>query len=226
MERELRMAIAAGNLDRVQRLVEGGASTAVAPYFGGTCSALMLACLMGRSAIVVWLVIDAGVSVSEVNDEGFTALLCAATEIASIPTLQWLFENGGANITDTTFDGRTVWDLLKPTFLVSAKSELTVKNAVTNVLTDLLRAMVMRSTPPADLVVHMSLRHSQVAEEGARLRAGLPAYLARRRALLAEHTSLIAPLRALISRYEEPTTTEELWAAGNFPPLLCAGQAP
>jgi hypothetical protein len=57
-------------------------------------------------------------------------------------------------------------------------------------------------------------QHSRVAEEGARLRAGLLAYLARRRALLAEHTSLIAPLRALVSGYEEPTTTEELWATG------------
>jgi hypothetical protein len=53
-----------------------------------------------------------------------------------------------------------------------------------------------------------------VVEEGAQLRAGLPAFLARRRALIAEHTSLIAPLRALISSYEEPTTTAELWATG------------
>jgi hypothetical protein len=46
----------------------------------------------------------------------------------------------------------------------------------------------------------MSLEHSHIVEEGARLRAGLPAYLAQR--------------RALVSSYEEPTTTEELWATG------------
>jgi hypothetical protein len=60
----------------------------------------------------------------------------------------------------------------------------------------------------------MPSQYSSVVEEGARLRAGFPAYLARRRALLAEDTSLIAPLRALVSSYEEPTTTEELWATG------------
>jgi hypothetical protein len=63
-------------------------------------------------------------------------------------------------------------------------------------------------------VVQMSLQHSSVAQEGARLRTGLPAFLVLRRALLAEHTSLIAPLRALVSSYEEPTTTQELGATG------------
>jgi hypothetical protein len=44
------------------------------------------------------------------------------------------------------------------------------------------------------------------------MRARLPAYLARRRALLDQHTALIAPLWALVSSYEEPSTTQELWA--------------
>jgi hypothetical protein len=51
-------------------------------------------------------------------------------------------------------------------------------------------------------------------QEGGRLRARLPAYLVQRRALLDEHCPLIAPLRALVHGYEEPTTTEELWATG------------
>jgi hypothetical protein len=74
--------------------------------------------------------------------------------------------------------------------------------------------MVLQSAPPADLVLHISPQHLTVVGKGARLQAGLPAYLARRRALLAEHTSLIALLQALVSSYEEPTTTEELWATG------------
>jgi hypothetical protein len=53
-----------------------------------------------------------------------------------------------------------------------------------------------------------------MVKEGMRLRAGFPAYLTQRRALLDEHCPLIAPLRALISEYEVPTTTEKLWAAG------------
>jgi hypothetical protein len=209
MERELRMAIAAGNLGRVQLLVKGGASTAVAPYFGGTCSALMLASLMGRIAIVAWLLTEGRAGISEVNGEGFTAFLCAATDIATFTTFQWLLEHGGADVTDTTLDGRTVWDLLWASFVGSAK-----RPAHLDMLTNMLRVMALRSSPPVDLVVHMSLEHSLILKEGARLRAELPAYLAQQRALLAEHTSLIAPLRALVSSYEEPTTTEELWDTG------------
>jgi hypothetical protein len=56
--------------------------------------------------------------------------------------------------------------------------------------------------------------HVPVMQEGARLRARLPAYLVRRRALLAENSPLIAPLRDLVHAYEDLTTTEALWATG------------
>jgi hypothetical protein len=51
-------------------------------------------------------------------------------------------------------------------------------------------------------------------EEGARLRARLPAYLARRRAILDAHCLRIAPLQDLVHGYEEPNTMNELWATG------------
>jgi hypothetical protein len=53
-----------------------------------------------------------------------------------------------------------------------------------------------------------------VVEEGARLRAALPAYLAQRRALLDVHCPLLPPLRTMVYGYEEPTTTDEVWATG------------
>jgi hypothetical protein len=75
--------------------------------------------------------------------------------------------------------------------------------------------MVLRENCPASLVACLTQEHMRVIEEGARLRARLPAYLARRRALLDEHCSLIPPLRALIRDYDpEPTTTDEIWATG------------
>jgi hypothetical protein len=82
------------------------------------------------------------------------------------------------------------------------------------VVTALLRVMVLRGGPPDDLSRHLSREHARVVEEGARLRAGLPAYLARRQAILVEHCPLIAPLLALVHGYETPTTTAELWATG------------
>jgi hypothetical protein len=70
------------------------------------------------------------------------------------------------------------------------------------------------------LLALMSPEPARVVQEGARLRARLPAYLARRRALLDAHCSaLLPPLRALVHSYMDLTTTEELWATG-------PGQAP
>jgi hypothetical protein len=84
-------------------------------------------------------------------------------------------------------------------------------------LDSLLRVMVLRD----DYLDMLSLslapwpEHVRVVEEVARLRARLPAYLARRRALLDEHCPLIPPLWALVLDYDsEPTTTDEIWATG------------
>jgi hypothetical protein len=74
--------------------------------------------------------------------------------------------------------------------------------------------MVLRVAPPAELSARLSPKHAQVVEDGARLKAGLPAYLARRVVLLDAHCPLIPPLRMLVHGYEEPTTTDELWATG------------
>jgi hypothetical protein len=56
--------------------------------------------------------------------------------------------------------------------------------------------------------------HARMVEEGARLRAALPAYLVRRWALLEDHCPLIPPLLALVRGYYSDPTTEELWATG------------
>jgi hypothetical protein len=81
-------------------------------------------------------------------------------------------------------------------------------------ITALLRVMVLQSSPPTELTARLLPEHGLVAHEGARLRARLPAYLARRRALLDQSCSLIGPLQALVLGYEERTTTEELWNTG------------
>jgi hypothetical protein len=77
-------------------------------------------------------------------------------------------------------------------------------------VTSLLRVMVLRCAPPAELIALFSPEHVRVVEDGARLQA----CLARRRALLDAHCPLIPPLLALVHGYEEPTTTDELWAQG------------
>jgi hypothetical protein len=73
-------------------------------------------------------------------------------------------------------------------------------------VTALLRVIVLKGAPPDEPVAFLRPEHTQVVEEGARLRAALPAYHRQRWTLLDAHCPLIASLR-------EPTT-EELWATG------------
>jgi hypothetical protein len=88
-------------------------------------------------------------------------------------------------------------------------------------LNAVLRVLVIRDYSPLGITtegwrrMHPSTKKLQrmlagVVQEWARLQVGL----AQRRALLNEHCPLIAPLRALIHGYDEPTTSEELWVTG------------
>jgi hypothetical protein len=136
---------------------------------------------------------------------GESSLLIAASN-GQFSTTQYFLEHCDASILEGTKrkNRSTVWDLLEGHWDSGQPAEVTA----------LLRAMVVRGAPTASLVNRVRPEYAPIVLQGARLWAGLPAYLAQRRALLAENTSLIAPLRALVSSYEEPTTTEELWATG------------
>jgi hypothetical protein len=218
---QLQAAIEAGDLPRFKLLVQGGAAILDVDHRGFPMhregpwmGALNQAAVHGEILIVEWLLAEGWANISDVDHLGYTVLLHAAKRPASDQNLvlvQWLLEHGGAKITDTTADGKTVWDLLLTKIPVGfARSWLGADQQ----LAALLRFMVLRGAPPADFVMQISPQHSRVVEEGAQLRAGLPAYLAQRRALLAEHTPLITTLWAIVSSYEEPTTTDELWATG------------
>jgi hypothetical protein len=73
--------------------------------------------------------------------------------------------------------------------------------------------------PPESLAKYLAPPLQQIVQDGARLRARLPAYLTQRRALLDAHCPLLPPLQDLVYGYEEPTTTEELWVTGLGAPL-------
>jgi hypothetical protein len=74
--------------------------------------------------------------------------------------------------------------------------------------------MVLHGGPPASLTKDLAPPLQQIVQDGARLRARLPAYLTQRRALLDTHCPLLPPLQDLVHGYEELTTTDELWATG------------
>jgi hypothetical protein len=150
--------------------------------------------------------------------------LLAAADSGELATAQYLLEHGGADIEDTFSDDpldddKTIWVLLG-VYLVEGWINPDdeddglpyVYDAA--VVTSLLRVMVLRDALPADLTESLSPEHARVVDDGARLRARLPRYLARRRSLLDAHCPLIPPLQALVHGYDEPTTTDELWATG------------
>jgi hypothetical protein len=82
-------------------------------------------------------------------------------------------------------------------------------------VTALLRVMVLREAPPFDFSAHLRPELALVVQEGALLRAGLPTYIVRRRALLDMYCPSLAPLVAMVQSYEESPTTEELWATAS-----------
>jgi hypothetical protein len=196
-------------------LREGGSNIGEADDKGRT--ALLLASISGQLETVIWLLQEGGSKIREADhDRGFSAMLLAAL-FGKLKTVAWLLEHGGANIADTLKNGRfTVWDALRRCIveegqLYHGEDPMDVHPTE---MTALLRVMVLRGAPPAELTAKLAPEHVRVVQEGARLRARLPAYLTQRRVLLDAHCPLIAPLQDLVHGYEVPTTTDELWATG------------
>jgi hypothetical protein len=216
-------------------LLEVGASVAERSDNGMTV--LLHAAAHGNLEAVQYLLSpEGGASMSESDYAGHTALLRAAgVDIMCQPTMvQWFLEYGGAQITDRNNDGKSVWtvhgpdglpDLLKCTYMKRYNETFVTFDGEyipaenTEKVTTMLRVMVLHGGPPESLTADLAPPLQRIVEDGARLRARLPAYLTQRRALLDAHCPLLPPLQAIVHGYEEPTTTDELWATGLGEPL-------
>jgi ankyrin repeat protein len=238
----IHLACAHGNLPTAKYLLEHGARITDRDSEGKTALLHAAECEsyvdqhLCLELIQYLLSSEGGVSITETDNDGNTALLLAAGIDCYPVMVQWLLEYGGAQITETNKYGCTVWtvepyaglpDFLRCAYVkkkgeyVSIDDEYVPKKDIV-ALTAMLRVMVLHGGPPESLVAELAPPLQQIVQEGARLRARLPAYLAQRRALLDAHCPLLPPLRDLVHGYEEPTTTDELWATGLGAPLLRA----
>jgi hypothetical protein len=234
----LHWACARGKLPMAKYLMDHGARVTEKSDDGKT-ALLHAAKKRKRLEVIQYLLsTEGGASITETDGAGNTVLLLAASHGCSEPVVQWLLELGGAQITDTNNEGTSVWTtrpskkrkygLLSVPGLPGLPNLLRdvhdyhfrrPADAYQNHMTiaasiSMLRVMVLRSGPPASLVIKLPPPLQRIVRDGARLRA----YLVRRRALLDAHCPLLPPLLDLVRGYEEPTT-EELWATGLGAPL-------
>jgi hypothetical protein len=218
-----------GDLSSVKYLLEHGAR--ITERSGDGKTSLHYAATYGKLNVVQYLLsLECGAKITETDNDGCTALSRAAC-YCNPPVLQLLIEYGGAQITDTDNAGDSVWSgyhagyekyslpaVLRCAYSKSADGEyVPVRN--TAALLSMLRVMLLHGGPPASLTADLAPPLQRIVEDGVRLRARLPAYLAQRRALLEAHCPLLPPLQALVHGYETPTTTDELWATGLGAPL-------
>jgi ankyrin repeat protein len=129
------------------------------------------------------LIKEGGLSIEATDNYGLTPLMRAAF-YGRLTTVQWLLEHGGADITVSSNRHSAVW---------AEVSEIIVEDEGDSdddgegdagfdaaAVTALLKVMVLRGAHYDELIHKLSPEHTRVVQEGARLQAGLLAYLARR----------------------------------------------
>jgi hypothetical protein len=115
-----------------------------------------------------------------------------------MPTVEWLLNEGGAEISDTCERGEiraTVWDFLN----------LHVANDAE--LSSLLRVIVLLADPPSYFLGRFKPQHARIIAQGMQLRAQLPAYIEQHLAAVVAHCPLPAVLQPIVARYELNTYT-------------------
>jgi hypothetical protein len=214
-----------GDITTVKYLLEHGSSLTESSNDGTT--ALLRAASGGRLQLVRYLhSSECGASITATDDFGNTVLLRAAMN-HNPKVVQWLLEHGNAQITDSNSVGDSVWTeryglpvMLKRAYAESNDGRFPtfkgdhVREGDLVAFTAMLRVMVLHGGPPESLANALAPPFQRIVQDGARLRARLPAYLAERRARLETYCPLLAPLAAIVHCYEAPTTTDELWATG------------
>jgi hypothetical protein len=216
---------------------KGGAS--IKDHDGKGWTPLLLAAQAGKTSTVAYLLRE-GASITEATNTGLTPLFAACNEKPHLNTVAWLLEHGGADMSQLQCsgssrhkcNGKSIWHQLggglshvlswddeddDVRVTMDRKPKRTTERwmaewrAGAAEVDTLLKVLVLRQDPPPEMEAHLSRKGLEIMHTGARIRAQLPAYRARRLALLGVHCPLLPPLLALVSGYAEPTTTSDFW---------------
>jgi hypothetical protein len=172
------VAASAGHLAALRCLVELGADINKGDRFGAT--PLIMAASTDHPALVRCLV-DLGAEVGKVDNFGDTAFLASARD-RHYSTMRYLLEEAGASMEDVNKGGHKVWSLLILHLENVARGYEVETDPLA--LPGLLRVLVLRGAPLPALVALLSPEPARLVQEGAQLRARLPAYIAHRRTYL------------------------------------------
>jgi hypothetical protein len=117
----------------------------------------------------------------------------------------WLLDEGGARITETDLEGKSMWDF--------HKVHIRKVDHYAAELASLLRVLCLLGDAPLDFVNELLPQHALIATQGRQLRMHLPAYLEQQHAVLSDYSPLPAVLQTRVTAYAEPTH-EDLWTDG------------
>ena len=145
-----------------------------------------------------------GASVDEKDSYGASAVTAAIFD-RRYATARWLFEVGGASITENDAHGNSmsVWDwfCLDPDFVPNPE------------ISSLFKVMVMLSDPPVNFIEELSRHNAEIITRGRQLREQLPSFLEQQRASVIVHCPLPTVLQFIVAAYAVPTP-EDMWTDG------------
>jgi ankyrin repeat protein len=192
----LHQACGGGHLSSVKYLLGRGVRITERDNEGMT--GLLYAAEMGSFEVIQYLLSpEGGASITEADDSGNTALLRAAICQCVPSVVQWLFEYGGAQITDTNKEGDSVWSGYWKGFAHLLRGAYRKNDYNGCVFID------------GDYVENVDIVALTALLRVMLLHGGPPESL----------TKMLPQLWDLVHGYEEPTTTDELWATGLGAPL-------
>jgi ankyrin repeat protein len=197
----------AGDLDMMRLLAtELGADVDQGGVGEPRGHALFTAAFRRQINVMRCLVEELGASIAEVNVTGDIVLLYSLRN-GDMASGVYLLAHDGAILAETNNGVMTAWDLLA-IYMHTRRAQIGAPMAsakdpeALSYYTALLRVMVLRGAPPPELVALLLPADRLVVQKGARLRAQLSAYLARRRVILDANCLLILPLQKLVHGYE------------------------